>query len=311
LYRGQVRSDRTGTGTYSKFGEQLSFSLQNGQIPLLTTKFVSLKTVFDELMWFIRADTNVKTLHEKRVKIWDGNVSKTAKQNLVNRGIVDPVVLDYPDTVAGPIYGFAWRCYGGNYVHTNIAMFLKEWTIWPEHVRCLIQQYVCDESDYGVDQLEELIDGLKRDPYSRRHILLGWNPSWLRQVVLPPCHMMAQFYVKGDGVDSPRKLSCLVYMRSNDLFLGAPFNIASYALLTHMLAKMTNMEADTLHYHIGDAHVYKDHINQARQLLLRPLRTCPTLEILHIPEHIDLWEYDDMRLHNYHPHPALHARMSV
>lgn len=234
---GEMRPDRTGTGTLSLFAPQpgLSFSLRNGTLPLLTTKRVFMRGVLEELLWFVAGKTDSKLLTDRGVHIWDGNGSK---EFLKSRGLGHRREGDL-----GPVYGFQWRHFGAEYTD-------------------------CD-ADYrgkGVDQLAEVIDKIKNNPTDRRIIMSAWNPKDLSQMALPPCHMFCQFYVslpsatENSNKTGRPELSCHMYQRSCDLGLGVPFNIASYALLTHMVAHVTGCEAKELTLAMGDAHVYRDHV---------------------------------------------------
>jgi dihydrofolate reductase/thymidylate synthase len=222
---GCIRGDRTGTGTKSIFGAQMRFNLRDGTLPLLTTKRVFWRGVAEELLWFISGATNAKLLQEKGIHIWDGNASK---EFLEQRGLGHREEGDL-----GPVYGFQWRHFGAEYkdMHT-------------------------DYTGQGVDQLADCIDKIKNNPEDRRILLSAWNPSALSEMALPPCHMMCQFYVDTDK----NELSCHMYQRSADMGLGVPFNIASYALLTHLVAQATGRQPGDLVHTLGDAHVYLNHV---------------------------------------------------
>ena len=270
------RKNRTEISTISLFGPQIEFDLRKG-FPLLTTKKVFFKGVVEELLWFLRGQTNNKILNEKGVHIWDGNGSKEFMEKLG---------LDYPEGELGPVYGYSWRHFGGNYNPNNADN--------------------THSNEGGFDQISYIINLLKTDPFSRRIILNGWNPCVLDKVVLPPCHMMCQFYVS-----NKMELSCKLYLRSNDLFLGAPFNIASYSLLTHMLAHMCNLKIGKLIYTIGDAHIYKNHIDQVKEQLQRIPRQFPTLRIVDKPDNIEDFRYESFVIENYNPYPIIKAKMAV
>lgn len=260
---GEERKDRTGVGTISVFGEQISFDLSKG-FPLLTAKSVPFRLVFEELMWFLRGQTNNKILRDKDVHIWDGNAGDNDE--------------------LGPIYGAQWRNFGGNH-DANVT----------NHI-----------ADGGVDQIDMVMKLLKHDPHSRRILVSAWNPKVLNNVKLPPCHVMFQFYVRKDTY-----LDCKVVLRSNDLFLGAPFNIASYALLTHMMCHFTDYKPGRLIYSTGDAHIYSNHVKQVNEMLSRPLRPLPTLQFINPPGKIDDFTFENIKLENYHPHSAIKAPMAV
>jgi thymidylate synthase len=233
---GVAEVDRTGVGTISTFGEMFRCDLCDG-FPLLTTKRVFWKGVVEELLWFLRGETNVAKLHEADVHFWDGNLNSEHTKN-----------LKLPPGELGPVYGRQWRAFGPDGVVCSHG--------------CLVP---------GVDQMKRLVDDIRASPNSRRLIVTAWNPMVIDKVALPSCHCFMQFEVKN------KQLSCLIYLRSNDLFLGAPLNIASYALLTHILAAMTGLRPGTLVYTVGNAHIYKNHLNQVKQQLARSNRPLPTL----------------------------------
>ncbi|KAL1988560.1 hypothetical protein VTN96DRAFT_8955 [Rasamsonia emersonii] len=305
LSTGEFRPDRTGTGTRSIFAPpQLRFSLskrnEKGEIvpilPLLTTKRVFLRAVIAELLWFISGCTSSIPLSEKGIKIWDGNGSR---EFLDSVGLSHRAVGDL-----GPIYGFQWRHFGAEYVDANT-----------------------DYTGQGVDQLAEVVRKLKETPYDRRIILSAWNPADLKKMALPPCHMFAQFYVSypearsesaQDQQQTGKKqkgfLSCLLYQRSCDMGLGVPFNIASYALLTHMIAHATDLEPGTLIHTMGDAHVYLDHIDALNEQLTREPTEFPELRIRRDDRGsgvVDGWKEEDFEVIGYKPHPPIKMKMSV
>ncbi|KAI0118022.1 thymidylate synthase [Hypoxylon sp. NC0597] len=294
LDHGERRPDRTGTGTYSIFAPRpLKFSLnENGKpiLPLLTTKRVFLRAVIAELLWFIEGNTSSSSLSEQDVKIWDGNGSREFLDNL---GLTDREVGDL-----GPVYGFQWRHFGAEYVDAKT-----------------------DYTGQGYDQLADVIHKLRNNPYDRRMILSAWNPKDLKKMVLPPCHMFAQFYVSfprqseesnGDQSKPKGHLHCQLYQRSCDMGLGVPFNIASYALLTHMLAHVCNLVPGSLTHVMGDAHVYVDHVDALKVQLEREPRPFPELQLT--PENgdsIDGWKVEDIKVLNYEPHKTIPMKMSV
>ena len=271
---GTERQDRTGTGTKSLFGVQMRYSLRNNVLPLLTTKKVFWRGVAEELLWFISGDTNAASLQKKNIRIWDGNGSREFLDGL---GLVERETGDL-----GPVYGFQWRHFGAKY--TNMHE---------------------DYTGKGVDQLANVIHEIKTNPSSRRIILSAWNPADLHLMALPPCHMFCQFYVANG------ELSCQMYQRSADMGLGVPFNIASYALLTRLLAQVTGLVAGELIHVIGDAHVYLNHIEPLKEQLKRTPRSFPTLTINPKVDDIDGFTYDDFTVHDYHPLSAIKMKMAV
>ncbi len=253
LDEGVTKTDRTGTGTISVFGHQMRFNLAEG-FPLLTTKKLHTRSIFGELLWFLRGSTNVAWLHENNISIWDEWAG--------------------PDGELGPIYGYQWRS-------------------WPT-------------PDGGhVDQIKAVIESIRTNPDSRRHIVSAWNVGQLSEMALPPCHAFFQFYV-ADG-----KLSCQLYQRSADVFLGVPFNIASYALLTHLIAQLTGLEVGEFVHTLGDTHLYLNHLDQARLQLTREPRPLPKLVLNPAIRDIDSIELSDIEVVGYDPHPGIKAPISV
>ncbi|KAI0291627.1 thymidylate synthase [Multifurca ochricompacta] len=281
---GESRPDRTGTGTISLFAPpSLRFSLANSTLPLLTTKRTFLRGIIEELLWFVKGQTDSTLLSKKGVKIWDGNGSK---EFLEKRGLGHRRAGDL-----GPVYGFQWRHFGADYVDAD-----------------------ADYSGKGVDQLLEAIRKIKEDPTDRRIIMSAWNPADIPLMALPPCHVMCQFYVHlapKNNPSAPRRLSCLMYQRSADLGLGIPFNIASYALLTHMIARVTDTEPYELIIQLGDAHVYQDHVDALNIQLTRQPRAFPTLRWARDITDIEEFTYEDFIVEGYDPHPAIAMKMSV
>ncbi|KAL7283884.1 hypothetical protein ACG7TL_001155 [Trametes sanguinea] len=284
LDTGAIRPDRTGTGTISIFAPpNLRFSLADDTLPLLTTKRTFLRGIIEELLWFIRGCTDAKQLSAKGIKIWDGNGSK---EFLEKRGLAHRREGDL-----GPVYGFQWRHFGAQYEDCDT-----------------------DYTGKGVDQLQECIDKIKHNPTDRRIILSAWNPADIPQMALPPCHMMCQFYVNLPPADDPSakpKLSCLMYQRSADLGLGIPFNIASYALLTHMVAHVTDTEPHELIIQLGDAHVYRDHVDALKVQLEREPRPFPRIRWPRKVDSIDDFTTEDFVVEGYDPHPSIAMKMSV
>jgi thymidylate synthase len=253
LDNGTFKEDRTGTGTYSVFGYQMRFDLSEG-FPLVTTKKLHTKSIIHELLWFIRGETNIKSLNDAGVSIWDEWADEQG--NL------------------GPVYGAQWRAW----------------------------QTADGES---VDQLTGLISQIKANPDSRRHIISAWNVGEIDKMALPPCHTMFQFYV-ADG-----KLSCQLYQRSADVFLGVPFNIASYALLLLMVAHVTDLQAGEFVHTFGDVHLYKNHVDQARLQLQRDPYPLPVMEIIKPADTIYDFTYEHFVLTGYSAHPHIPAPVAV
>lgn len=251
--RGARKMDRTGTGTLSVFGQQLRFDLAAG-FPLVTTKRVHLKSVVEELLWFLRGETNVRSLQEKGVSIWNEWADEQGE--------------------LGPVYGRQWRAWA---------------TADGRHI----------------DQIARVIQQLREDPDSRRIIVSAWNVGELDRMALAPCHAFFQFYV----ADS--RLSCQVYQRSADIFLGVPFNIASYALLTHILAQQANLSVGDLVWTGGDCHLYLNHLEQADTQLARTPQPLPTLAMLRRPSDIADYRYEDFQVLGYEPHAAIRAPVAV
>jgi thymidylate synthase len=253
LSNGQVKSDRTGTGTTSVFGYQMRFDLQQG-FPILTTKKLHLKSIIHELLWFIAGDTNIKYLQDNGVKIWDEWADENGD--------------------LGPVYGHQWRS-------------------WP------------DQNNGSIDQIKQVINQLKTNPDSRRHVISAWNVAEVENMALPPCHCLFQFYV------ADNKLSCQLYQRSADVFLGVPFNIASYALLTMMMAQVCGFEPGDFVHTFGDAHIYSNHVEQINEQILREPYQLPQLKIN--PEIKNLFEftYDDFQLIDYKAHPHIKGKVAV
>lgn len=299
LAEGEYRPDRTGTGTRSIFAPpQLRFSLSKPGptpsddpipvLPLLTTKRVFLRAVLAELLWFISGSTSSIPLSEAGIKIWDGNGS---------REFLDKVGLGHREVGdLGPVYGFQWRHFGAEYVDAKT-----------------------DYTGQGYDQLADVVRKLKETPFDRRIIMSAWNPADLKKMALPPCHMFAQFYVSyppsPEGEDKKKgTLSCQLYQRSCDMGLGVPFNIASYALLTHILAHATDLNPGTLIHTMGDAHVYLDHIDALNEQLTREPTEFPELRIKRDDRGsgvVDGWKEDELEVIGYQPHKAIKMKMSV
>ena len=271
LADGVTKSDRTGTGTMSVFGHQMRFDLAEG-FPVLTTKRLHLRSIIGELLWFLRGDTNVRWLQERGITIWDEWADE--------RGDL------------GPVYGYQWRS-------------------WPT------------PDGRQVDQIAHVVEAIRRNPDSRRHIVSAWNVADVESMALPPCHALFQFYVRpdlspaaleaaarGEHTAYPAFLDCQLYQRSADIFLGVPFNIASYALLTAMVAQVTGLRPGHFVHTLGDAHLYLNHLDQARLQLTREPRPLPTLRLT---PGLGLDEFDlaDVELVGYDPHPGIKAPIAV
>lgn len=279
LADGEDRPDRTGIGTKSLFGLQMRFDLTKG-FPAITTKKLAWRAVVSELLWFIEGSGDEYRLREilhgeryaDKKTIWTDNAQADywVKKKLQR----------HPGDL-GRVYGVQWRRWRRPLVRIN---------------KVVLQNH---------DQLLELIDGIKNDPYSRRHIITAWNPGELELMALPPCHMMAQFYVNNG------KLSCQMYQRSADMFLGVPFNIASYALFTHMIAKVCNLSVGDLIITIGDAHIYTNHINQVKEQLARKPLNLPSLKLNNNVTSITDFTMNDIELIDYQSHDAIKAPMAV
>lgn len=274
LEKGNLKSDRTGTGTLSVFGASMRFSLKNGKVPLFTTKRVFLRGIIEELLFFISGKTDSKILEDKGVNIWKGN---TSREFLDKSGFHSREVGSI-----GPGYSHQWRHAGAEYNGCNE-----------------------DYTGQGIDQLANCIDLIKNNPSSRRILLNSWNVNQLDEMSLVPCHVLAQFYCN-DG-----KLSISMYQRSCDVGLGLAFNIASYSILLHMICHITNMEPDVFFYIIGDAHIYNNHIKPIQEQIKRIPRGFPTIEITRKVGRIDDFKYEDFKLNDYFPYPPVKMDMSA
>ncbi len=253
LENGNAKHDRTGTGTRSVFGYQMRYDLQEG-FPLLTTKKLHTRSIFYELLWFLRGDTNIKYLHDNKVTIWDEWADHNGD--------------------LGPVYGKQWRCWQGADGRT-------------------------------IDQISGVIDQIKHNPDSRRMLVSAWNVAEIEEMALPPCHIVFQFYV------ADQRLSCQLYQRSADIFLGVPFNIASYALLTCMIAQVCGLKAGDFIHTLGDAHLYNNHLEQARLQLTRTPYPLPVLKLNPDIKDIFDFKYEDIVIENYQAHPHIKAEVAV
>ena len=281
LDKGTVKKDRTGTGTISTFGYQMRFDLSEG-FPLLTTKKVHLKSIIHELLWFISGETNIKYLVDNNVRIWnEWPYQKFTKSSDYNGETIEEFVEKIKNDEEfskkhgdlGPVYGHEWR------------------------------HFVADNGKW-IDQLGWVINEIKTNPDSRRLIVSAWQAALVDEMALPPCHLLFQFYVN-DG-----KLSCQLYQRSADTFLGVPFNIASYSFLTMMIAEVCGLGVGEFVHTIGDAHIYSDHLEQVNLQLSRTPRSLPKMNIVH-RDNIEDFKYEDFELVDYHPYPTIKAKVSV
>ena len=284
---GAVKTDRTGTGTKSVFGHQMRFDLSQG-FPLLTTKKVFLKGIIYELLWFLNGDTNVKYLVDNGVHIWDNDAYRYYNELCVKEGVL-PVAMDEflraaQEGIDSPIEGYKF----GDLNH----VYGYQWRSWPR------------PNGEAIDQIQQTIDLIKNNPDSRRIIVSAWNVADVEKMALPPCHTLFQFYV-ADG-----KLSCMLYQRSADTFLGVPFNIASYALLTMMMAQVCGLEAGEFVHTLGDTHLYLNHLEQVDEQLSRTPRALPTMRLNPEVKSIFDFKYEDFTLEGYDPYPTIKAPMS-
>lgn len=303
LEKGHKKEDRTGTGTYSIFGHQMRFDLSEG-FPLLTTKKVNFRLIASELLWFIKGDTNIRYLLENNNNIWnewaferwvesedyDGpDMTDFGRRSLVDEDfnceyqkqmeLFKEKILTDDD--------FAKKHGDLGYVYG------KQWRHWET------------KTGETIDQLKNVIDSIRNNPDSRRHIVSAWNPEDIPFMALPPCHTLFQFYV-ADG-----KLSCQLYQRSGDIFLGVPFNIASYALLTHLIAHECDLEVGEFVHTLGDAHIYTNHVEQVKTQLQRDVRPFPQLKLNKEKQSVFDFELTDFELIGYDPHPAIKAPIAV
>jgi thymidylate synthase len=277
MTHGTLKMDRTKTGTKSVFGYQMRFDLEEG-FPLLTTKKVHLKSIIHELLWFIKGDTNIEYLVDNDVRIWNDWPYEAFKKSpdYQNETMDEFVLKIKTDEVfakqhgdLGPVYGAQWRNFN------------------------------------GVDQLQFILDEIKNNPQSRRMILSAWNPAEIKNMALPPCHTLIQFYV-ADG-----RLSLQLYQRSADIFLGVPFNIASYALLLLMVAQVTGLKPGEFVHTLGDAHIYTNHFEQIELQLSREPRKRPVMKLNPDVTSLFDFKFDDFTLEDYHPHPAIKGKVAV
>ena len=276
LNNGELQQGRNGN-VYSKFGVSMRFSLKNNTLPLLTTKKVAWKTCLKELLWFIHGNTDNKLLQDENVKIWNGNATR---EFLDLQGL-----CHLKENDLGPVYGHQWRFFNAKYDNCNT-----------------------NYKNHGIDQLQNIINMLQ-DPverYSRRIIMTSWNPVQINEMALPPCHVLSQFKVNNNN-----ELSCILYQRSGDIGLGIPFNIASYAFLTHLLAQHCNLEAKEFIHFIGDAHIYDDHSAILQKQIKRNPNIFPRIYIKNKYNSIDDYKLNDFIVEDYIYHDSLKMIMRV
>lgn len=290
LEHGKFKADRTGTGTYSVFGAQTRYSLRDS-FPVLTTKKLHLRSIIYELLWFLRGDTNVRYLQENKVTIWDEWADEQG--NL------------------GPVYGKQWR----HWVKTSrprkssdtagAQPTLFDFGEFGNGKKTVSIESRLRKSRWGIDQIATVIEAIKSNPDSRRLIVSAWNVADIDSMALPPCHTMFQFYVCDD------ELSCQLYQRSADIFLGVPFNIASYALLTMMVAQVCGLKPGDFVHTFGDLHLYSNHVEQAKLQLSREPRPLPRMKLNSKVKNIDDFKFEDFELVGYDPHPTIKAPIAV
>lgn len=287
MTQGVVKSDRTGTGTKSIFGHQMRFDLSEG-FPLLTTKKVFLKGIIHELLWFLKGDTNIKYLVDNGVHIWDNDAFRHYNNLCVKNGVLPVDMATFLEAaqsgVVSPIDGYTFgdlnRVYG------------CQWRSWG-----------CADGT-TIDQISQVVETIKKNPDSRRMIVSAWNVADIEGMALPPCHVLFQFYVANG------KLSCMLYQRSADTFLGVPFNIASYALLTMMIAQVCDLEPGEFIHTLGDTHLYLNHLEQAAEQLTRTPRALPKMRLNSSVKSLFDFKYEDFTLEQYDPYPTIKAPMS-
>lgn len=303
LAQGTIKEDRTGTGTLSVFGYQMRYDLAKG-FPLLTTKKIAMRLIVSELLWFIKGDTNVKSLIADNNHIWD---EWAFGQWITSKEYGGPDMTDFgrraqKDTEFAVLYNEQMTIFRKKILEdSNFAenygdlgpVYGKQWRSW---------QTTTGET---IDQLKNVIEAIKKNPDSRRHLVTAWNPEFVEDMALPPCHTMFQFYV-ADG-----KLSCQLYQRSADVFLGVPFNIASYALLTHLIARECGLEVGDFVHTTGDTHLYLNHMDQVKEQLSRTPKNLPTIKINEEVDSIFDLTLNDISIEGYDPHPRISAPVAV
>jgi len=303
MNNGFEKGDRTGTGTKSVFGYQMRFDLSEG-FPLLTTKKTAFRLVATELLWFLKGDTNVKTLIQANNHIWDEwafekwvNSEEYTGPDMTNFGVRAAKDPEFKDIVQQQMDVFCEKILTDDAFAEQFGdlgpVYGRQWRSWPT------------KDGETIDQLQNVIEQIKVNPDSRRHIITAWNPAEVDEMALPPCHSFMQFYVANG------KLSCQLYQRSADVFLGVPFNIASYALLIHLIAKECQLEVGEFVHTLGDAHLYLNHMEQVATQLKRVPRTLPTLLLSNEKESIFDFEIEDIQLEGYDPHPKIKAPIAV
>ncbi|MFJ7826392.1 thymidylate synthase [Psychrobacillus sp. NPDC096623] len=300
---GVEKGDRTGTGTKSVFGYQMRFDLSEG-FPLLTTKKTAFRLVATELLWFLKGDTNVKTLIQANNHIWDEwafekwvSSEKYTGPDMTNFGVRAAKDPEFNEILQQQMDLFCEKILSDDAFSEEFGdlgpVYGRQWRSWPS------------KDGQTIDQLRNVIEQIKKNPDSRRHIITAWNPAEVDEMALPPCHAFMQFYVANG------KLSCQLYQRSADVFLGVPFNIASYALLTHLIAKECQLEVGEFVHTLGDAHLYLNHMEQVTTQLEREPRSLPQLLLNDQKESIFNFEIEDIKLEGYDPHPKIKAPIAV
>jgi len=304
LNHGTMRNDRTNTGTYSVFGYQMRFDLSEGKFPLLTTKRVPFRLVASELLWFVKGDTNIRYLLQNNNRIWNEWAFKKWVESDEYDG---PDMTDFGnrsqrDPAFKEVYDEQMAIFEEKILNDEAfaekfgdlgSIYGKQWRAWKT------------SKQETIDQLKDVIQSIQTNPYSRRHIVSAWNPEDIPHMALPPCHTLFQFYV-ADG-----KLSCQLYQRSGDIFLGVPFNIASYALLTHLIAHECHLDVGEFIHTLGDAHIYANHVEQVKTQLGRDIRPFPELIMNKEKSSIFDFELTDFKLNGYDPHPSIKAPIAV
>lgn len=303
LEHGVEKGDRTGTGTKSVFGYQMRFDLSKG-FPLMTTKKTAFRLIVSELLWFLKGDTNVKTLIKANNHIWDDwafekwvNSTNYTGPDMTNFGVRASKDPEFKSVVEEQMKIFCDKILSDDSFAEEFGdlgpVYGRQWRSWP------------GKEGETIDQLANLIDGIQTNPDSRRHIITAWNPAEVDEMALPPCHSFMQFYVANG------KLSCQLYQRSADVFLGVPFNIASYALLVHLIARECKLEVGEFVHTLGDAHIYSNHFEQVKTQLARTPRPLPTLVLNEEKTSIFDFEVEDISIEGYDPHPKIKAPIAV